>query len=543
MNTGIEVTPSLRMCGRGLAGRGAKRGSKRDEGAAVTGTTAAVLALVAGTSRFRRSALSRRTRRASAGARPEQAVPHRARDSARAARPANRLEPAHGPRPVDHAGQNVPGPPNTGARPAPDGPLALPNPNAPKADPAAATLPTVDADPLLLRVAQEEAAVESLSERINDVRDQLTQLSSVHASAVAALDRARAEVDDLQPRRRLGTPGLHRRRRAPERAAAGADPRRGRGRGWRLPWGELAGTPLTRLTAAEQDYADATRLEAESGRAEATQREQLDSLRAELVRRGAAVTALRTQNAATIATAQAKQDAQNALLSAKYLKDAVGKAAPAALKAVEYALSQIGKPYIWGAEGPTAFDCSCLAQAAYGSAGHAAAHGTAAVPRHHAHVDLRAAPRRPAVLRHEQERLEHHPHVAIYLGKGQMLHAPTAGDHVRIAPIWWAEFFGATRVVPAPPQTKPAPQPNPKPAPSPTPSHSPSPTPSPTQSPSPSPTGSPTPTPTPSPSPSTTCSPGVSPVPSTTAGSAPSGGAPPSGSASDTPSPTPSCTG
>jgi len=39
------------------------------------------------------------------------------------------------------------------------------------------------------RVAQEEAAVESLAERLNDVRDQLTQLSSIHATAVAWRER------------------------------------------------------------------------------------------------------------------------------------------------------------------------------------------------------------------------------------------------------------------------------------------------------------------------------------------------------------------
>jgi hypothetical protein len=27
------------------------------------------------------------------------------------------------------------------------------------------------------------------------------------------------------------------------------------------------------------------------------------------------------------------------------------------------------------------------------------------------------------------------------------VHAPTAGDVVRVAPVWWAEFFGAARVV------------------------------------------------------------------------------------------------
>lgn len=38
-------------------------------------------------------------------------------------------------------------------------------------------------------------------------------------------------------------------------------------------------------------------------------------------------------------------------------------------KAVQYAKSQIGKPYVWGAQGPNAFDCSGLSYRAYKSVG------------------------------------------------------------------------------------------------------------------------------------------------------------------------------
>ncbi|MGH3784649.1 MAG: C40 family peptidase [Pseudonocardiaceae bacterium] len=44
--------------------------------------------------------------------------------------------------------------------------------------------------------------------------------------------------------------------------------------------------------------------------------------------------------------------------------------------AVSYALAQVGKPYVWGAKGPTAFDCSGLAQAAWAAAGVAISAGT-----------------------------------------------------------------------------------------------------------------------------------------------------------------------
>ncbi|HEY3713183.1 MAG TPA: NlpC/P60 family protein [Jatrophihabitantaceae bacterium] len=51
---------------------------------------------------------------------------------------------------------------------------------------------------------------------------------------------------------------------------------------------------------------------------------------------------------------------------------------PAARKAVGYALAQLGKPYVFGAAGPDAFDCSGLTMAAWASAGVALPHLAAA---------------------------------------------------------------------------------------------------------------------------------------------------------------------
>lgn len=49
---------------------------------------------------------------------------------------------------------------------------------------------------------------------------------------------------------------------------------------------------------------------------------------------------------------------------------------PAQHAAVAYALAQVGKPYVWGAKGPDAFDCSGLMQAAWASAGTPISGGT-----------------------------------------------------------------------------------------------------------------------------------------------------------------------
>ncbi|MGY5116497.1 NlpC/P60 family protein [Streptomyces sp. 900105755] len=122
--------------------------------------------------------------------------------------------------------------------------------------------------------------------------------------------------------------------------------------------------------------------------------------------------------------------------------DSVAATDSRAAAAVAYAYSKLGSLYVWGATGPDAFDCSGLAQAAYRSAG-------VSIPRTtYAQID---AGRRVA-------RSELQPgdlvffysgisHVGIYIGNGQMIHAPNPSAPVRIAPIDEMPFAGATRVV------------------------------------------------------------------------------------------------
>ena len=60
---------------------------------------------------------------------------------------------------------------------------------------------------------------------------------------------------------------------------------------------------------------------------------------------------------------------QNAALGRNRLAGGLGLPTAAAARAVAYAKSKLGAPYVWGAEGPNAFDCSGLTQAAYAEAG------------------------------------------------------------------------------------------------------------------------------------------------------------------------------
>ncbi|MFE3722683.1 C40 family peptidase [Streptomyces cyaneofuscatus] len=112
-----------------------------------------------------------------------------------------------------------------------------------------------------------------------------------------------------------------------------------------------------------------------------------------------------------------------------------------AARAVSFAHGAIGKPYVWGATGPNAFDCSGLTQAAWKAAG-------VSLPRT-TYTQINAGQRvsrselAPGDLVFFYSGISH---VGLYIGGGQMIHAPRPGAPVRIAPIDQMPFAGATRV-------------------------------------------------------------------------------------------------
>lgn len=124
-----------------------------------------------------------------------------------------------------------------------------------------------------------------------------------------------------------------------------------------------------------------------------------------------------------------------------------GTAAPGApsaraARAVSFAYGALGMPYVWGATGPSGYDCSGLTQAAWHAAG-------VALPRT-TYTQINAGARitksqlRPGDLVFFYSGISH---VGIYIGNGRMIHAPHSGAPVRIAPIDQMPFAGATRPV------------------------------------------------------------------------------------------------
>jgi peptidoglycan DL-endopeptidase CwlO len=113
----------------------------------------------------------------------------------------------------------------------------------------------------------------------------------------------------------------------------------------------------------------------------------------------------------------------------------------AAQKAIDIAMGQRGKPYVWAASGPGSFDCSGLTAYAFRAAG----------------ISLPHSSRMQAQMGQPVSRDQLQPgdlvffyspvsHVGIYIGNGQMVHAPTSGDVVKVAPLMGG-YSGARRIV------------------------------------------------------------------------------------------------
>ncbi|MET9526384.1 C40 family peptidase [Streptomyces coeruleorubidus] len=113
-----------------------------------------------------------------------------------------------------------------------------------------------------------------------------------------------------------------------------------------------------------------------------------------------------------------------------------------AAAAVSYAYQKLGSPYVWGATGPNAFDCSGLVQAAYRSAG-------VSLPRTtYSQIDAGRRVSRSELLPGDLVFFYAGiSHVGIYVGNGRMIHAPNSSAPVRVAPLDEMPFTGATRVV------------------------------------------------------------------------------------------------
>ena len=127
----------------------------------------------------------------------------------------------------------------------------------------------------------------------------------------------------------------------------------------------------------------------------------------------------------------------------------VGPASDAvASRAADNALEMVGKPYRYSGNTPAGFDCSGLVQYSYRKAGLDLPRETQ-TQRYLGQAVSRSRMRRGDLLFFDQEG-QKSSHVALYLGDGRFVHAPSTGGRVRTdrldAAYWRKHFVEARRI-------------------------------------------------------------------------------------------------
>ncbi len=111
-------------------------------------------------------------------------------------------------------------------------------------------------------------------------------------------------------------------------------------------------------------------------------------------------------------------------------------------QALRWALTRRGDPYVWGAAGPSSFDCSGLVLWAYAKVGISLPHFTGDQWQMGVHVGRNQLEPGDLVFFYPDI-----GHVGLYIGNGLMVDAPDFGEDVQVQPVMWNVYVGAVRIV------------------------------------------------------------------------------------------------
>lgn len=112
------------------------------------------------------------------------------------------------------------------------------------------------------------------------------------------------------------------------------------------------------------------------------------------------------------------------------------------VQALRFALTKRGDPYVWGAAGPNAFDCSGLVVWAYAQVGISLPHFTGDLWNSGPHISRSQLEPGDLVFFFADI-----SHMGIYVGNGLMLAASTEGVPIHVEPVFWSGYVGAVRIV------------------------------------------------------------------------------------------------
>ncbi|MEU3351713.1 C40 family peptidase [Streptomyces sp. NPDC037389] len=327
--------------------------------------------------------------------------------------------------------------------------LALTAAPAPKAFAAPADPPGQPVSALLTRLRAlyrqaEEAteAYDATDDKLKKQRARTDRLNEELADARIALTTGREEAGRIAREQYRSSRGL-----SPYvQFLLSDDPRQAMARGHeiRRAAGRRADA-VERLTDGERRAAALAREAREALNAQQTlaaeQKRQRDAIQERLGEVERLLASLDGEQLAALRRAEADGigDAQRSLLASGALS---GAQAPSeeGIRALDFAFRQVGKPYVWGAEGPDAFDCSGLTSQAW-------AHAGDVIPRT-SQEQWKTLPKVPLNQLRPGDLVlyfEGATHVALYLGHGQVVQAPRPGDVVKISPIAANPLLGAVR--------------------------------------------------------------------------------------------------
>lgn len=299
-----------------------------------------------------------------------------------------------------------------------------------------------DLQRLYRQTEQVTETYDATAEKLRRQRTEVSRLDGELARARRALQDSRAAAGRLARQQYQSSDGL-----GPYvRLLLARDPQHALEEGHVI--GELArqrAQAVVRLTAAEQrkdTLARAARkaLDTELALAD-QQKKQRDDVRAGLGDVERLLASLTPAQLAAIAglEQQGVTEAQQRLTTAGALPDD-RPASPEADRAVHYAMAQLGKPYRWGAQGPSAYDCSGLTSEAWEHAG-------TPIPRT-SQEQWRRLRRVPLKDLRPGDLVVYFPeatHVAMYVGDGNVVQAPRPGERIEVSPMASYPILGAVR--------------------------------------------------------------------------------------------------
>ncbi|TNY35304.1 C40 family peptidase [Thermomonospora catenispora] len=268
--------------------------------------------------------------------------------------------------------------------------------------------------------------LEQLTERYNGLRVQLSQARRAAQVAAANAERQEKELEEIRQKvsSLAANSYMHNGVDPAVALISSGDPQRVLDQAAALQYfSTQEGTKVRGLLQAMQS-AQRARKSAEDRAA------QVEKLRADLDRQRKEVTRLYEK-----VRGQVVERDPSAL--ARLPVVGTGKAA----QALRYAMTKLGKPYVWGAAGPNAFDCSGLTMWAYKQVGINLPHYTGS--QWNAGTRIPRSQLQPGDLVFFHSDLHH---VGMYVGNGKFIHAPQTGDVVKISPLAGRPFAGAVRV-------------------------------------------------------------------------------------------------